>query len=76
MASIKLGDPAEVRLVTGQTAEGTVRFISPTASSGTRTYRVEVELDNADLAISDGVTAEVELPATPPAAVRDVRAPR
>ena len=30
-----------------QTAEGDVRFISPTASEGTRTYRVDVELDNS-----------------------------
>jgi multidrug efflux system membrane fusion protein len=56
--------------VTGQTAEGVVRFVSPTASEGTRTYRIEVEVDNADLSIPDGVTAEVEFRLAPVEAVR------
>ena len=73
LGEIKQGDPAEVRLVTGQTAKGTVRYVSPSASTGTRTYRVEVEVDNADLAISDGVTAEIDFRLTPTAAVRAPR---
>ncbi len=70
LGEIKVGDPAEVRLVTGQTAKGNVRYVAPTASGATRTYRVEVELDNADLAIADGVTAEVEFRLAPVAAVK------
>ncbi len=70
LGEIKVGDTAEVRLVTGQRAVGKVRYVSPTASSGTRTYRVEVELDNADHAIADGVTAEVKFQLPPVAAVR------
>jgi multidrug efflux system membrane fusion protein len=62
LASIKLGDEADVRLVTGQTARGKVRFVSKTATQPTRTYRVEVELPNADGAIPDGITTEVSLP--------------
>jgi multidrug efflux system membrane fusion protein len=61
-ASIRLGDPAEVRLVSGQTATGIVRFVSKSASATTRTYRVEVEIKNPDGAIPDGITAEVALP--------------
>jgi multidrug efflux system membrane fusion protein len=70
LGGIKLGDPAEVRLVTGATATGKVRFVSKTASQSTRTYRVEVELPNADAAIPDGITAEVSLPLAPLPATR------
>jgi len=70
LGEIKVGDETEVRLVTGQTAKGIVRYVSPTASSGTRTYRVEVEVDNDDLTIPDGVTAEIEFKLAPVASVR------
>ena len=73
LGEIKVGDVTNVRLVTGQTAEGTVRYVASTASAGTRTYRVEVELDNADLSIPDGVTAEVEFQLAPTASVRAPR---
>ena len=70
LAGIKLGDVAEVRLVTGETASGKVRFVAKTASQTTRTYRVEVELPNADGAIPDGITAEVSIPLAPVPATR------
>jgi multidrug efflux system membrane fusion protein len=70
VGSIKLGDRAEVRLVTGRIVEGKIRFISQTASQATRTYRVEVEMANADGSILDGVTAEVSIPLTPVPATR------
>jgi multidrug efflux system membrane fusion protein len=73
LGEIKVGDEARVRLVTGQTASGVVRYVAPTASAGTRTYRVEVELDNADLSIPDGVTAEVEFQLSPTASVKAPR---
>jgi membrane fusion protein, multidrug efflux system len=70
LAGIQLGGPAEVRLVTGQTVTGRVRFISKSASPTTRTYRVEVEIDNADNSIPDGITAEVRIPVAPTPATR------
>ncbi len=70
LAGIKTGDMAEVRLVTGATAKGRIRFVSKTASANTRTYRVEVELPNADNAIPDGITAEVSVPLAPMPATR------
>lgn len=73
LAGLKVGDSAAVKLVTGEVAEGAIRFISPTASEGTRTYRLEVEIDNRSGAIRDGVTAEVELRL---AAADAVRIPR
>jgi len=65
LGGVRVGDEAEVRLVTGQTARGEVRFISQRASEQTRTYRVEIAIDNSDLSISDGVTAEVVLRLSP-----------
>src|SRR5215216_822674 len=70
LGGVKLGDPAEVRLVTGQTANGRVRFVSRMASPTTRTYRVEVEMANPDGAIPDGITAEVAISLAAAAASR------
>jgi multidrug efflux system membrane fusion protein len=70
LAGLNVGDQAEARLVTGQTAAGRVRFVSKSASPTTRTYRVEVELENADGAIPDGITAEVSIPLKPEPATR------
>ncbi len=73
LAGIKVGEPAEVRLVTGESATGRIRFVSKTASQTTRTYRVEIELPNADGRIPDGITAEVIVPQS---AVMATRVPR
>jgi multidrug efflux system membrane fusion protein len=61
LAGVKVGEPASIRLVTGATAEGQIRFVSKSASATTRTYRVEVSVPNGDGAIPDGITAEVSL---------------
>ena len=70
LAGVKVGDTAEVRLVTGETASGKIRFVAKTASQTTRTYRVEIELPNADGNIPDGITAEVSMPQSPVPATR------
>lgn len=73
LGGVKLGGEAKIKLVDGQTAIGRVRFVSKSASATTRTYRVEVAIDNADGAIPDGITCEVQLAL---AAVQAVRVPR
>jgi multidrug efflux system membrane fusion protein len=70
LAGIKVGERADVRLVTGETASGKIRFVSKTASANTRTYRVEIELPNKDGKIPDGITAEVMVPQAPVMAAR------
>jgi multidrug efflux system membrane fusion protein len=70
LAGIKVGDTAEVRLVTGEIASGKIRFVAKTASQTTRTYRLEIELPNADGQIPDGITAEVSVPLSPVPATR------
>lgn len=54
--------PATVELVTGDTFEGRVRYIAPAANPDTRTFRIEVEIPNADGKARDGVTAVTRLP--------------
>ena len=56
---LELGSPAGARLVTGQELTGSVSFLSRSADAVTRTFRVEVVVPNTDLAIRDGVTAEI-----------------
>ena len=70
LAGIKVDAVAEVRLVTGERVNGKIRFVAKTASPTTRTYRVEVELPNADGKIPDGITAEVVIPLAPVLATR------
>ncbi|MFN3349447.1 efflux RND transporter periplasmic adaptor subunit [Pseudorhodoplanes sp.] len=70
LRGLKVGDEAEVRLVTGQTATGRIRYIAPSASDTTRTYRVDIEIKNPDGAIPDGITAEVSIPMAPVPASR------
>lgn len=61
---VSRGDSAEVRLVSGDTVEGHVRFVSRDANPQTRTYRVEVEVPNPDGQVPAGMTAEVTLRGT------------
>lgn len=65
LSHVKPGDEAKVRLVSGTTVDGKIRYVSRDASAATRTYRVEVAVPNADRAIPAGMTAEVTLLAEP-----------
>ncbi len=73
LAGIKVGERAEVRLITGMAVPGRVRYVSKVASPTTRTYRVEVEIANRDGTIPDGITCEVVLTLNP---VQAVQVPR
>ena len=56
---IVVGATAGARLATGQQVAGTVTFLSRSADPQTRTFRVEISVDNSDLSISDGQTADI-----------------
>ena len=70
LGGVQVGDKAHVRLITGRTIDGTVRFISQRASPQTRTYRVEIGVPNGQGDVPDGVTAEVTLSLAPVPAAR------
>lgn len=64
VGKLALGMTATVDLITGQSVPGKVTYIAPAADADTRTFRIEVEMDNADGSIRDGLTAltRIELP--------------
>jgi multidrug efflux system membrane fusion protein len=61
IADVAVDDLATVRLPNGREVGGTVHFVSRSADATTRTFRVEIYIDNADGSIPAGQTAGVEL---------------
>lgn len=60
---LKIDDLAAVRLPNGKEVGGTIHYISRVANETTRTFRVDVWIDNPDAAIPAGLTASVKLEA-------------
>ena len=60
---VNVGDPAEARLATGETVRGRIRYVAPVADEATRTFTVELEVDNANGTLRAGGTAELRIPA-------------
>jgi multidrug efflux system membrane fusion protein len=61
VGGISLGDPATVKLVTGENVTGKVSFVADRADQMTRAFRIEVELANPDARLRDGVSAEINI---------------
>jgi membrane fusion protein, multidrug efflux system len=59
---LQTGMPGSARLVTGATAEGTLRYIAPSANEATRTFRIELSVPNPNWRLRDGVTSEITIP--------------
>lgn len=53
----KIGLPAKVTTISGQTVDGRVSYIAAIADAATRSFPVEIELPNPDGKIRDGLTA-------------------
>jgi multidrug efflux system membrane fusion protein len=70
VTDIALGTRADVTLVTGESATGTVSYVSRTADQATRTFAVEVEVANDAGRLRDGVTAIAVIPIAPVKVVR------
>lgn len=60
---VRKGGPGSAKLATGQTVQGTIRYIAPVADEATRTFDVELEVDNRDGDLKAGMTAELFIPA-------------
>jgi multidrug efflux system membrane fusion protein len=63
VARVEIGAMAGARLTDGSQVRGRVTFISRSADETTRTFRVEIQVDNKDLRIRDGQTAEIVIAA-------------
>ena len=59
---VAVGNAAEAQLATGERVRGTIRYVAPVADSATRTFAVELEVDNEDGALRAGGTAELMIP--------------
>jgi|TARA_Y200000002_G_scaffold382882_1_gene401863 multidrug efflux system membrane fusion protein len=59
IAQIQLGSEATAKLISGRLISGEVAFIASSADKNTRTFRVEISVDNKDRTIRDGVSAEI-----------------
>ena len=60
---VKVGQSAQARLATGETVRGAIRYVAPVADEATRTFEVELEVDNSDGNLRAGGTAELRIPA-------------
>ncbi len=59
---LKTGMTGTARLPSGKTYPASLRYVSRTAQEGTRTFRIEAELDTGDDPVAAGVTAELFIP--------------
>lgn len=62
LSRLKKGQDAQVSFITGETRPGTVGFIGSNADSQTRTFRVEITVDNPDSVMPAGLSARVAIP--------------
>lgn len=60
---VDVGKEAAASLATGETVRGRIRYVAPVADEATRTFEVELEVDNRDGALRAGGTAELQIPA-------------
>lgn len=60
---VDVGDPGSAALATGELVHGTIRYVAPVADAATRTFAVELEVDNQDGRLRAGGTAELRIPA-------------
>lgn len=61
VGKVKVGTPAQARLIDGASVSGTIRFVSARGNTETRTFRVELQVPNPGYRIRENVTAEIIL---------------
>ena len=60
---VHVGMTAKAILATGEKVHGKIRYVAPVADEATRTFTVELEVDNREGALRVGGTAELHIPA-------------
>jgi multidrug efflux system membrane fusion protein len=60
---LEVGARGGAKLITGEDLEGVVRYVASEADQATRTFRVELEVDNPDRTVVSGTTAQIRIPA-------------
>ena len=59
---LNIGEPGHAKLMDGTDHQGKVRFVARSSDQATRTFRIELEVPNADGAVRDGITADILVP--------------
>ncbi|ARU02116.1 efflux RND transporter periplasmic adaptor subunit [Yoonia vestfoldensis] len=62
LSRLQTGQEAQVSFITGEEKAGTIAFIGANADQQTRTFRVEVVVDNPDSVMPAGLSARVAIP--------------
>ncbi|MDH3531452.1 MAG: efflux RND transporter periplasmic adaptor subunit [Gammaproteobacteria bacterium] len=60
---VDIDKSAEAKLATGERVRGKIRYVAPVADEATRTFTVELEIDNSEGKLRPGGTAELYIPA-------------
>jgi membrane fusion protein, multidrug efflux system len=60
-AEVKLGQSGYAKLISGQSYNGKVRYLSSASDDATHTFRVELAIDNPDNKIPVGISASIGL---------------
>lgn len=60
--SLKVGQPARIRFTQGEERKGEITFISRKADENTRSFRVEISIENTDYKLGDGLSLEAGIP--------------
>ena len=56
---VRPGLSTKVKLITGEELQGKVSFVSTTADVATRSFRIEVEIDNEQQQVVSGISSEI-----------------
>ncbi|MDO6592085.1 efflux RND transporter periplasmic adaptor subunit [Loktanella sp. D2R18] len=62
LSRLNKGDAARVSFITGEERAGVIGFIGSNADAQTRTFRVEVTVDNPNSEMPAGLSARIEIP--------------
>jgi multidrug efflux system membrane fusion protein len=62
LSRLQTGQDAQVSFITGEQKAGTIAFIGANADQQTRTFRVEIIVDNPDSVMPAGLSARVAMP--------------
>ena len=61
VGKLETGMPGSIRLATGESVKGTLRYIASQADDQTRTFEIELEVPNPGGRVTAGVSAEIRL---------------
>lgn len=59
---LSLGEPALIRMVSGQQLTGNIRYVSSVSNMGTNTFNIEVEVANPNGDLKAGMSTELAIP--------------